>query len=136
MAWMKMNEYRMSKRTNQNHADYIRKLLAAECIAMIYCEEEANESEAAFENRENNFGCPFRIGFSAPAQDLQPSAISSVLEPQYNITTHPSKPRSINLSGSLWARRSAVTLTSRSCSLVHGAIIVRSSPLTRWQLLT
>ena len=48
MAWMKMNEHRMSKRTNQNHADYIRKLLAAECIDMIYCEEEANESEAAF----------------------------------------------------------------------------------------
>jgi hypothetical protein len=77
---MKMNEYRMSKRTNQNLADYIHKLLAAKCSDMIYCEEEEYESEAAFENRENNFGCPFRIGFSAPAQDLQPSAISSVLE--------------------------------------------------------
>jgi hypothetical protein len=65
---MKMNEYKMSKRTNQNHADYIHNLLAAKCIDMIYCEEEENESEAAFENRENNFGCPIRIGFSAPAQ--------------------------------------------------------------------
>ncbi len=40
---MKMNECKMNKRTNQNHADYIHSLLAAECIDMIYCEEEENE---------------------------------------------------------------------------------------------
>jgi hypothetical protein len=46
---MKINEYRISMRTNQNHADYVHNLLAAECINMIYCEEEEDESEESFE---------------------------------------------------------------------------------------
>lgn len=45
---MKINEYRIIKRTNQNHADYIHNLLAAECIDVIYCEEDENESEVGF----------------------------------------------------------------------------------------
>lgn len=127
----------MIKRTNQNHADCFHGLLAAECIDVIYCEFVRRKKTKAWKFSISRKWLRLSIPnlVSAPAQGLQPSAISP--SSSYNTTSlHIPRRLDHHLSGSLWARRSAVTLTSRSCSLVLGAITVRTSPSTRWQLLT